>query len=68
MPPKRVFRDPKTAKEEKDYLDSCIPKATRYATNVSKLLAVNEKNLSAKLHLWIVHRFIQFVDNDLENS
>ena len=32
MPPKRVFREPKNAKEEKDYLDSCIPKATQYAT------------------------------------
>ena len=32
IPPKRVFREPKNAKEEKDYLDSCIPKATRYAT------------------------------------
>ena len=30
MPPKRVFREPKNAKEEKNYLDSCIPKATRY--------------------------------------
>ena len=32
MPPKSVFREPKNVKEEKDYLDSCIPKATRYAT------------------------------------
>ena len=32
MPPKRVFREPKNAKEDKDYLDSCIPKATRYVT------------------------------------
>ena len=24
MPPKRVFREPKNVKEEKDYLDSCI--------------------------------------------
>lgn len=32
MPPKRVFREPKNAKEEKDYLDSCVPRATQYAT------------------------------------
>ena len=32
MPPKRVFREPKNAKEEKDYLDSCVPRATLYAT------------------------------------
>ena len=32
MPPKRVFREPKNAEEEKDYLDSCIPKAMRYVT------------------------------------
>lgn len=32
MPPKRVFREPKNAKDEKDYLDSCVPRATRYAT------------------------------------
>ena len=29
MPPKHVFREPKSAKEEKDYLDS-IPKAMWY--------------------------------------
>ena len=32
MPPKCVFREPKNAKEEKDHLDSRIPKATRYVT------------------------------------
>ena len=33
MQPKRVFREPKNTKEEKDYLpNSCIPKATRYVT------------------------------------
>ena len=32
MPPKRVFQEPNYAKEEKDYLDSCIPKDTRYVT------------------------------------
>ena len=32
MPPKRVFREPKNAKEEKDYLAGCVPRATRYAT------------------------------------
>ena len=32
MPPKSVFREPNNVKEEKYYLDSCIPKATRYAT------------------------------------
>ena len=32
MPPKRMFREPKNVKEEKDYLDSCVPRATRYAT------------------------------------
>ena len=32
MPPKRVFREPKNAEEEKDYLDNCIPKATQYVT------------------------------------
>ena len=41
MPPKRVFREPNNAKEEKDYLDSCIPKVTRYVTKwaVTKCLA-----------------------------
>ena len=27
-----MFREPKNAKEQKDYLDSCVPRATRYAT------------------------------------
>lgn len=32
MLPKRVFREPKSFEEEKEYLDSCIPKSMRYAT------------------------------------
>ena len=29
MPPKSVFREPKNAKEENDYLGRCVPRATR---------------------------------------
>ena len=29
---KRVFREPKSFEEEKEYLDSCIPKSMWYAT------------------------------------
>ena len=38
--PKRVFREPKRFAEEKEYLDSCIPKSMRYATRWAYIIFV----------------------------
>ena len=43
MLPKRMFREPKNAKEEKDYLDSCIPKATQFVTKWAYKCLANGK-------------------------
>ena len=37
MPPKRKFRELKTGDEEKEFLEKCIPKSTRYVTKWSFL-------------------------------